>query len=60
MLGIGGALTLQALGFNIRTYHLNEGHAALLTLHLLRQFRRPTSFSGSRSMITPMCASNAC
>ncbi len=32
---------LQALGVNIRTYHLNEGHAALLTLHLLRQFRRP-------------------
>jgi glycogen phosphorylase len=41
VLGIGGALTLQALGFRIRTYHLNEGHAALLTLHLLRQFRRP-------------------
>jgi starch phosphorylase len=40
VLGIGGALILQALGFNIRTYHLNEGHAALLTLHLLRQFRR--------------------
>src|SRR6516165_3726307 len=40
VLGIGGALILQALGFNIRTYHLNEGHAALLTLYLLRQFRR--------------------
>jgi starch phosphorylase len=41
VLGIGGAIMLQALGFNIRTYHLNEGHAALLTAHLLRQFRRP-------------------
>ena len=39
VLGIGGARMLQALGFQIRTYHLNEGHAALLTLHLLREFR---------------------
>ena len=41
VLGIGGALTLQALGFNLDTYHLNEGHAALLTLHLLRRLRVP-------------------
>ena len=39
VLGIGGARILQALGFNIDTYHMNEGHAALLTLHLLRKFR---------------------
>lgn len=42
VLGIGGALLLRALGFNIRTYHLNEGHAALLALQLLRDTRRPT------------------
>ncbi len=42
VLGVGGARMLQALGFNIYTYHLNEGHAALLTLHLLRYFRQPT------------------
>jgi starch phosphorylase len=41
VLGIGGARILQALGFHISTYHLNEGHAALLTLHLLRQSPRP-------------------
>lgn len=41
VLGIGGALMLQAVGFEIATYHLNEGHAALLTLHLLRRYRRP-------------------
>ena len=35
VLGIGGAKILDALGFRIATYHLNEGHAALLTLHLL-------------------------
>lgn len=46
VLGIGGALMLQALGFNIRHYHLNEGHAALLTLHLLRQFRVPPEAVG--------------
>ncbi len=40
VLGIGGGRLLQALGFNISIYHLNEGHAALLTLHLLRQIRR--------------------
>src|SRR5262249_25595924 len=39
-LGIGGGRLLQALGFDIETYHLNEGHAALLTLHLLHQIRR--------------------
>jgi starch phosphorylase len=40
VLGIGGVRILQALGFNITTFHLNEGHAALLTLDLLRRFRR--------------------
>ncbi len=43
VLGIGGARILQALGFTIDKYHLNEGHAALLTLHLLRQFRRSSA-----------------
>src|SRR5215469_16371026 len=40
VLGIGGARLLQALGFKIATYHLNEGHAALLTAYLLRQFKQ--------------------
>lgn len=36
ILGVGGAMMLRALGYeNIRSYHLNEGHAALLTLALL-------------------------
>ncbi len=43
VLGIGGARILRALGFDIRTYHLNEGHAALLTLELLRRRRRAAS-----------------
>jgi starch phosphorylase len=40
VLGIGGIRILQALGFEIRKYHLNEGHAALLTIELLRRYRR--------------------
>ena len=36
ILGIGGVLMLQALGFSVRQYHLNEGHSALLVLELLR------------------------
>lgn len=37
VLGIGGEQVLKSLGFNIETYHLNEGHAALLPLALLRR-----------------------
>lgn len=47
ILGIGGTRLLRALGFEIRTYHLNEGHAALLTLELLNQARRPSTGQGS-------------
>ena len=39
VLGIGGVRLLHALGFDIRTYHLNEGHAAFLTLELLNRGR---------------------
>ncbi|HEX4682556.1 MAG TPA: alpha-glucan family phosphorylase [Gemmatimonadaceae bacterium] len=35
VLGMGGAALLQALGCPAETYHLNEGHSALLTLCLL-------------------------
>ncbi|MCF8706959.1 alpha-glucan family phosphorylase [Rhizorhapis sp. SPR117] len=39
ILGIAGIRILQALGFAPHTYHLNEGHAALLTLDLLNRLR---------------------
>lgn len=42
VLGLGGSRLLHALGFDIHTYHLNEGHAALLTLDLVNRFRRPS------------------
>lgn len=35
VLGMGGAAMLHALGCPAETYHLNEGHSALLTLCLL-------------------------
>ncbi len=41
VLGIGGIRVLDALGFNVQAYHLNEGHAALLALDLLRRYPRP-------------------
>ncbi len=41
VLGIGGARMLEVLGLRVRKYHINEGHAAFLTLELLRKFKRP-------------------
>ena len=38
VLGIGGVRLLQAVGFNIRHFHMNEGHSALLGLELTRRF----------------------
>jgi glycogen phosphorylase len=35
ILGMGGVRILNALGHRINVYHMNEGHAALLTLALL-------------------------
>lgn len=48
LLGVGGVRMLQALGHTaIERFHLNEGHAALLTIELLRQERE----RGERSEI---------
>jgi starch phosphorylase len=40
VLGIGGARMLDELGFEIKKYHMNEGHSALLTLELLKRYKR--------------------
>lgn len=42
VLGIGGVRMLYALGFQIRQFHMNEGHSAFLTLELLRRYAFPT------------------
>lgn len=36
MLGIGGIRALKALGLNATTYHMNEGHAAFMSLERIR------------------------
>ena len=41
VLGVGGVRLLQALGFEVRQYHMNEGHSALLGLELLRRYVYP-------------------
>lgn len=41
VLGIGGVRLLQALGFTIFHYHMNEGHSALLGVELLHRHAHP-------------------
>jgi starch phosphorylase len=41
VLGIGGVRMLHALGFRVRQYHMNEGHAALLSLELMNRYAYP-------------------
>lgn len=41
VLGIGGVRILRELGFEIKKYHMNEGHSSLLTLELLNMYKRP-------------------
>jgi starch phosphorylase len=40
VLGIGGVRILRKLGFIIKKYHMNEGHAAFLTLELLHEYKK--------------------
>ena len=51
VLGIGGVRMLQALGFRVHTYHMNEGHSALLSLELLRRYEHPPERVGPRESI---------
>ena len=37
LLGIGGVRLMRALGIRPSVYHMNEGHAAFLTLELMRE-----------------------
>jgi starch phosphorylase len=37
VLGIGGVRMLEALNYDVNVYHMNEGHAALLTLGLMER-----------------------
>jgi starch phosphorylase len=37
VLGVGGVRLLRMLGLQPSTFHMNEGHAAFLTLELIRE-----------------------
>ena len=37
LLGVGGVRLLRALGVEPSVFHMNEGHAAFLTLELMRE-----------------------
>ncbi|HKZ93625.1 MAG TPA: alpha-glucan family phosphorylase [Candidatus Bathyarchaeia archaeon] len=39
VLGMGGVRMLEMLGFEVRKYHLNEGHSSLLALEVLRKYQ---------------------
>lgn len=54
VLGIGGGRMLDALGYrSIDTYHMNEGHAALVALELLE--RVPTADRATLDAVKPLC-----
>ncbi len=38
LLGVGGVRALEKLGYDVDYYHMNEGHAAMLTLELLKRY----------------------
>lgn len=42
VLGVGGMRLLQALGFDVYQYHMNEGHSAMLAIELLRRYAYPS------------------
>jgi starch phosphorylase len=58
ILGIGGVSMLRALGYDaIETYHMNEGHSALLTLALLEEAKgsAPASSEGDIASVRGHC-----
>ena len=56
VLGIGGLRMIEALGAtNIQKFHMNEGHSALLTIELFRQYagcEEPTEEVRQRAVFT--------
>lgn len=57
VLGIGGIRMLRALGYSeIRRFHMNEGHAALLTLELVYELSKQAwdlAYEEIRHVVTP-------
>ncbi len=56
VLGIGGVRMLKELGYSkIKKYHMNEGHAGLLTLELLNGRRTPKEPGWDYEGLNKMC-----
>jgi len=49
ILGIGGVRVLKKLGYNVKYYHMNEGHSAFICLELLNQY------SGDLKKVKSLC-----
>jgi len=49
VLGMGGARMANALGHRVNVHHMNEGHAALLTLALLESLLGADRWGAHRS-----------
>ena len=59
LLGIGGMLTLEALGIKKDIYHCNEGHAALCNLYRLTQYvKQGLSFNQAMELVLLMVEKN--
>jgi glycogen phosphorylase len=56
ILGIGGVRFLHAIGVKPSVYHINEGHAAFLTIELLRdQLKSGVSLSKATEKVKQKC-----
>ncbi|MGP8200594.1 MAG: alpha-glucan family phosphorylase [Limisphaerales bacterium] len=56
LLGVGGVRLLRALGIAPSVYHMNEGHAAFLTLELLREkLAAGASFAEAQAQTKQQC-----
>jgi starch phosphorylase len=56
LLGIGGVRLLRMLGLEPSTFHMNEGHAAFLTLELIREkMAAGKTFAEAQALTKPEC-----
>ena len=56
LLGVGGVRMLRALGLQPSVFHMNEGHAAFLTLELMREkLAAGSSLDEAKALTTKEC-----
>jgi starch phosphorylase len=51
ILGIAGVRMLKELGFTVKKYHMNEGHASFLTLELLHEHKKDIESVWDESLV---------